>query len=328
MSSQTTLDQFSPDELLAEIFARHARSRSVAVGSKSLGTPHTSVLADYPTPDLIATLLAKQKSIYGVDDRRDLYEVNMPAVLRDADSVVSLFKDRDVVDNGDGTSTLTTRRFGTEYNLCPREAFSNQPIGAFCSGFLVASTVIATAGHCVTTDAAAARTRFVFGYRMVDATTPTLIVKNSDIYRGVALLGRKQIDAGPDWALVQLDRPVVGHHVAPINRTGKVPGNQAVHVIGHPVGLPLKYADGARVNDNSPEAYFTANLDTFGGNSGSPVFNSVTHVVEGVLVRGATDFIAKGDCFVAAKYPNTGSRGEDCTRTTEFAALVPEEFEP
>ena len=36
--------------------------------------------------------------------------------------------------------------------------------------------------------------------------------------------------------------------------------------------------------------YFTANLDTYRGNSGSPVFNAITHKVEGVLVRGEQDF--------------------------------------
>ncbi|WP_420540401.1 S46 family peptidase (plasmid) [Paenibacillus polymyxa] len=64
---------------------------------------------------------------------------------------------------------------------------------------------------------------------------------------------------------------------------------------------PIKsgFAVGAAVRDNPPNAFFVANLDTYGGNSGSPVFNSDTHEVEGILVRG-----------------------EDCTRTTEFAHLV------
>jgi len=108
-----------------------------------------------------------------------------------------------------------------------------------------------------------------------------------------------------------------------IRRDGKIAGNQPVHIIGHPVGLPAKYAAGAQVRDNSSAAYFVANLDSFGGNSGSPVFNAETHFVEGVLVRGDTDFVPHGQCSVALVCPTGGCRGEDCTRTTEFAHLVP-----
>jgi hypothetical protein len=70
-------------------------------------------------------------------------------------------------------------------------------------------------------------------------------------------------------------------------------------------------------------AFFVANLDTYGGNSGSPVFNSETHKVEGILVRGETDFTTIGACTVSMRCPNTGCRGEDCTRITEFAHLIP-----
>jgi hypothetical protein len=103
-----------------------------------------------------------------------------------------------------------------------------------------------------------------------------------------------------------------------------VGNGQAVHVIGHPVGLPAKYAPNATVRDNAPAAFFVANLDTYGGNSGSPVFNSDTHEVEGILVRGERDFqTTPQGCTISFLCPNTGCRGEDCTRTTVFANLVP-----
>jgi hypothetical protein len=66
-----------------------------------------------------------------------------------------------------------------------------------------------------------------------------------------------------------------------------------------------------------------ANTDTYGGNSGSPIFNSTTHVVEGILVRGETDFVWNGNCRVSNVCTANGCRGEDCTRTTEFENLVP-----
>ena len=60
-------------------------------------------------------------------------------------------------------------------------------------------------------------------------------------------------------------------------------------MLGHPSGLPMKYTGGAKafeIEDN----YFTTNLDSFGGNSGSPVFNAKTLEVEGILVRGDVDY--------------------------------------
>ena len=91
-----------------------------------------------------------------------------------------------------------------------------------------------------------------------------------------------------------------------------------MHVIGHPVGLPAKVAGGAIVRDNTPNPFFVANLDTYGGNSGSPVFNSRTHRVEGILVRGERDFVARGNCTVSFVCPTTGCRGEDVTRITKL----------
>ena len=70
--------------------------------------------------------------------------------------------------------------------------------------------------------------------------------------------------------------------------------------------------------DIREKAIFTANLDTYGGNSGSPVFNSETHEVEGILVRGDTDFVPLGKCMVSAVCPTNGCIGEDCTRVSEF----------
>jgi hypothetical protein len=237
--------------------------------------------------------------------------------------VVALFQATQVVDNGDGTSTLVTQPFGTSRNLCGSEPFADQPVGAFCSGFLVEPDVVATAGHCVRAPELG-QVRFVFGFRMQDATTPTTVVPNSEVYQGVSVIGRQKIEqaTGADWSLVRLDRPVPNHPPVVIRPSGKISDNQALHVIGHPVGLPIKFAPGANVRDNSAASVFTANLDTYGGNSGSPVFNNETHQVEGILVRGETDFVSAGTCNVSLVCPNSGCRGEDVTRATVFAPLL------
>jgi hypothetical protein len=284
-------------------------------------------LSEFDDVSLIKQVKYTQKVIYGTDDRQDVFQLTQQADLNDVDCVVALFRDTDVIDNGNGTSTLQTQNFGTARNLCASERFRDQPIGAFCSGFLVAPDVIATAGHCADTSDVTT-IRFVFGFRMANATTAATVINNNEIYSGVSVIGRQEVATGPDWALVRIDRAVTNHRIAPIRRTGIIGDTQAVHVIGHPVGLPTKFAGGAAVRNNQPAAFFVANLDTYGGNSGSPVFNSTTREVEGILVRGETDFAMQGTCRVSLVCPTSGCRGEDCTRTTEFATLVPTAIRP
>lgn len=320
MSSPKQLDDVTAEQLLAELRRRQTNTSEPAA---AVAEEPVNGLADLDTATLTDALKSKQKVIYGTDDRQDLFQVIDQAALRDADSVVALFAEADVRNNGDGTSTLLTSNFGATLNLCAGERFRDQPVGAFCSGFLVGPDLVATAGHCIDTGNVT-QVLFVFGYRMTDANTPPQLIDNDEIYRGAEIIGHQLTEDGADWALVRLDRTVANHAVCTIRRTGKIADGQAVHVIGHPSGLPAKYAPGAQVRDNAPLDFFVANLDTYGGNSGSPVFNADTHVVEGILVRGETDFVSNGSCNVSLVCPSTGCRGEDSTRTTEFATQVPE----
>jgi V8-like Glu-specific endopeptidase len=259
---------------------------------------------------------------YGNDDRQDIYELSGEN-LEDADSVVALFHYSRVYDLWDGTSALLADKYGEECNLCPSERFREQPTGAYCSGVLVAPDVIATAGHCIK-DENIADFRIVFGYHMRDAVTPDLIISNSDIYSGTEVIAW-QVDntTASDWALIRLDRTVVNHRVARIRQSGAISDGQAVHIIGHPKGLPAKFAGGAFVRDNRYRAVFVANLDSYPGNSGSPVFNSTTHEVEGILIAGeGGELVKQGDCFVTRVCPDDGCSGEYSTRTTEFAEYI------
>jgi hypothetical protein len=321
MSDFQKLRELSVDDLLQELRAREAKA-----GKAVLSVPlelSENLLREFDDASIAKVLKENQKAIYGTDDRMDIFQLPAGPNLDDVDSVVALFQAAAVMDNGNGTSTLQTQNFGTARNLCAGERFREQPTGAFCSGFLVAPDIIATAGHCVNANNVA-NVRFVFGFRMRNATTTETVINNAEIFRGVAVIGRQEVLNGPDWALVRIDRPVTNHRIVRIRRSGQIGDTQAVHVIGHPSGLPTKFAGGAAVRDNQPNAFFVANLDTYGGNSGSPVFNSDTHEVEGILVRGESDFVQQGNCMVSLVCPTTGCGGEDCTRTTEFANLVPD----
>jgi hypothetical protein len=260
--------------------------------------------------------------IYGQDTRVDLYQVTDPKLLALADSTIALFQASDVTSSG-GVSTLSTRPYGESYGLCKEEPFYEQGSGAFCSGSLVAPDVIMTAGHCVPSADECAGIKFVFGFDVKKAGVQPTSVPDGEVYGCKELIGREQNNTGADWALVRLDRKVAGHQPVKLNLGGAIVNGAPVMVIGHPAGLPTKIAGGAHVRDASPNGFFVANLDTYGGNSGSAVFNESTGLVEGVLVRGEQDFVQKGDCQVSNVCPVDGCRGEDVTKIAAVADKIP-----
>ncbi|MBI4679108.1 MAG: trypsin-like peptidase domain-containing protein [Elusimicrobia bacterium] len=260
--------------------------------------------------------------IYGDDDRLDIYQVNNAKLLKMADSTAALFEGYNVKVEG-AKALLTTRHYGDALRLCKEEPFYEQRTGAFCSGSLVGPDLLMTAGHCVETEEACKDAKFVFGFGVKKKGELPESVPATEVYGCAKLVGRAQVDDGADWALVKLDRRVLSHTPLKLNRTGKIENKTLLIVIGHPAGLPTKIAGGASVRDASPDGYFVANLDTYGGNSGSAVFNASTGLVEGILVRGENDYVWKGDCRVSNKCPADGCRGEDVTKISAVSSGVP-----
>jgi V8-like Glu-specific endopeptidase len=275
------------------------------------------------------------KVIYGDDNRRDYY--SMPEDIKAiADSVVSLWDKTNVsFDPSSNSYILSTQKFGERLNLCDDEPFKDQTIGAFCSGSLVSEDTIITAGHCITNESKCASTYFVFGYAVNDKNNPDTAVTNipaSNVYKCSKILKRNigpeptpdnpsGTGLGPDYAIIKLDRRVEGKKPLRMDLNQNLSKGDPVFVIGYPVGLPVKFADGSTIRDPLPVGYFVANLDTYGGNSGSPVFNSNTKLIEGILVRGDNDFIQTPvGCSVSNVVDSDGGRGEDVTKISVLAS--------
>jgi len=264
------------------------------------------------------------ETIYGEDDRRDLYQVQNPKVLDYADSTTALFPSYKVsVDSATGRAALGVSPYGEDMGLCPEEPFYKQKNGAFCSGSLVGEDLLMTAGHCVRSPDACKSTKFVFGFGIRKEGESPESVPAGDVFGCAELLGSVVEGQGADWALIRLDRKASGRKPLAIERSGKLENTAPLFVIGHPAGLPTKVAGGATVRDASPNGYFVANLDTYGGNSGSAVFNARTGKVEGILVRGEVDYVYRNGCRVSNVCPNEGCRGEDVTKVSSLSGLIP-----
>jgi hypothetical protein len=252
----------------------------------------------------------KNRVIYGDDNRMDLYEVQDADVVRISRSTAAMIK----ISNLNKINTIyqiTSGQFGQEMQLCQDEPFYSQPNAAFCSAFLVAPDMVATAGHCVSSSDCST-VAFIFDYAMKNATVAPVEVAEEDVYFCKAIV-KRELTNQQDYSLVQLDRPVAGHDPLKLAST-PAQANDDVFVVGHPSGLPTKIAGGAEVRKQNG-AFFTSNLDTYGGNSGSAVFNAKTLEVEGILVRGETDFAfdKTKSCYRSNRCAANACRGEDAT---------------
>lgn len=276
------------------------------------------------------------KSIYGEDDRLEYFEA--PADRRAlADSVVSMWSSRWVRPEL-GKANLFVVTLKSAADLCPGERFAEQPAGAFCSGTLVGPDLVMTAGHCITDEAKCADTKFIFGFGLKKAGDYPRSVPEGEVYgckrivkralttSTVGLIYHNFVNGGPgpDYALIQLDRAVQDHKPLKVNHGKGVSAGTPLFVIGHPVGLPVKIAGNASVRDTAAKYFFLADLDTFGGNSGSAVFNARNNQIEGILVRGGRDFIpSPAGCNMHYVLPQGGGKGESVTKIEALEKYIP-----
>lgn len=258
--------------------------------------------------------------IYGEDNRWDteFYPVKM---FRDkALSVAGMVSTRKLVpDSSDENYFKFFRKSASrQYGVCKSERFSEQIVLPICTGFLVAPDILVTAGHCVESQEICDNFSWVFDY-----TEGTERIEKKNVYKCKKILSQKLKSTYftfKDYAVIQLDRKA-DRQPLPIRKRGRPNWGENLVVIGHPIGLPQKIADGAEVkignalglltpirNTIRKRDFFMANLDTFQGNSGSPVFNERTGLVEGLLTEGAVDFVQddKNLCDLSVVRKNSG----------------------
>ncbi len=262
--------------------------------------------------------------IYGEDNRKDVFETTNKSFLQLAKSTAAMIENSKLVMNGSKFEiegqTLESK------GVCKKERFSQQITAAICSGFLVAPNMLLTAGHCVMQEKNCRDYKWVFDFKLESADQKKVIVPSTSVVACKKIVSRR-LDSGKgeDYALIEIDTKVSDRSPVRFLRNGKAMEGDSLVVIGHPKGLPTKIADDAVVRAVYPK-YFTANLDSFRGNSGSPVFNTQTQEAVGILVRGNTDYtLSRADrCFISIRCETESCRGEDVIHIENITKL--EEF--
>lgn len=266
--------------------------------------------------------------IYGEDNRKDWFEVLDPDLREAARATLGIFDSSSVL-FVDDSAVIETR----SARLCPTEKFFEQEMGPLCSGFLVGPDLVLTAGHCIETDSECRGLKFVFDYakesRFHDATR----VSKNNVYSCLKMIGRSFTKHDQDWALIKLDRAVTDRSPLEIERSSAPRVSTPLTIIGHPSGLPSKISRGGQIHTVSKH-HFVADLDSFGGNSGSAILNANTLKVEGILVRGRSDYKSVNGCLevnvcedgigTKCKFPSGPIEGEHVSQTILLRDLIPQ----
>jgi len=262
------------------------------------------------------------KVIYGDDNREDVIKSSNAMYVELSQSTAAMIPKNSLRSTSTGEVKIAGSSLQSR-GICASERFATQPTAANCSGFLVGEDLLVTAGHCIKDKASCLGYNWVFDYKIDhDGQTDVSVPANS-VYSCSKIINRT-LNSGnmDDWALIKLDRKVTDRRVLDYRKTGKINVGEPLVVIGHPTGLPTKIADGANVR-SLRSTHFVANLDTYGGNSGSAVFNANTGIIEGILVRGETDYVYSSSqgCRISNVVGNNAGRGEDVTFITNIPEL-------
>lgn len=283
------------------------------------------------------------KVIYGEDNRVDAYASTNSIHKQVALSTAAMIANAQLISWSGKFQIQEYKTLEESENVCASEKFSQQPTVAICSGFLIAPDLLVTAGHCMQPSMfntnPCGTFSWVFDYKMVDEKNINFSsIESQNVYRCNKVVAAKlDNNSMLDYAVIKLDRPVVGRQPLKLRRAGSVTKGQNLAVIGHPTGLPTKIATGNVIKSEHMN-YFVTNLDTFHGNSGSVVIDSATGTVEGILVRGKADYVPSiasnpESCQIVNKCDNLGLRcsaagqdldGEHVTRISTILNLVPQ----
>ncbi len=274
-------------------------------------------------------------AIFGIDNRR-LVEPSSPQKTYSRAIAVSVLNSFVT----DKNKKLDISVENTNQFLCQDEKFYGQPsIDYACTAFLVGPDLLATAGHCVVNTGVVENDserycesyHWVFDYQSNSkGITETQNLASDNLYKCKRIIFGVNQERFPfqDFALIQLDRPVLDREPLKLSNTNKIQG--PFSMIGHPFGIPAVFSHGAQLLENDlTQQNFITSLDAFEGNSGSPVFDASMKVV-GILISGTPEpHLIKDktkDCF---RYNTCRENGKNCkNKSTETGGSDVQRIEP
>lgn len=213
----------------------------------------------------------------------DLYQESNPEHQEWAASVCALVPADALLSDASDLTILLSDAYKPEgLAPCADHPYASQPAAALCSGFAAGEDLIITAGSCLADGVALDSYRFIFGYALTAPSSVVLDFSADQIYTPVEVVAFSD-EAGADFALVRVDRPITVAGALPLSSDALEAG-QAVFTAAYPSGLPEKLAAASAM---SAEAGVGVALAPVGDLSGAPVIVGATGEVAGILSGGA-----------------------------------------
>lgn len=278
---------------------------------------------------ILSPASAGVKPIYGSDDRIEVREADI-SMCNVATSVAAIFpktaleplqNDKWLLDSG---TSLRSK------NWCETERFVNQNSGAKCTAFLISSEKIVTAGHCINDVADpygpglnCHEAVFVFDHKLDRYENLPRTINKNQIYQCSAVVDGTSSMTSIDWRVIELDRET-RRQALPVF-TGILQPELAnpLDIVGHPLGLPMKVARNGQVKSTNSKGFFIADIDSYEGNSGSPVLSEINGrlAVVGVLSSGDidSDEDTAAQCQYSRRCSSNECTGERATLSSVFS---------
>ena len=291
----------------------------------------SACMVDVGSPADPDVAVSEEPVLFGEDDRLDIGAFAAGSRERRwADATAILLNGGVTCSGGNCDIDWTYEEARHHAPICEDQPFWLQPMSAtaFCSAVLVGPRLFATAGHCTNEIMRfnCTNMKVVFGFQ-AEGTFPNLSVPESDVYTCSKVVGYSSF---PDYALIEVDRPVSRRIPMWVRRSNQPATGTAVTAIGYPSALPLKIDQGGTVRSVSTEV-ISANVDVSENSSGGPLIETSTGVVAGVMAQAPdSTFVISGqgtpdECLLWNYCEDTGcSAGfATATRTTLFHSQVP-----
>ncbi|OED35004.1 hypothetical protein AB833_31600 [Chromatiales bacterium (ex Bugula neritina AB1)] len=281
-------------------------------------------------PLLVGVANSGERPVYGTDDRQewDKADARICAVGRATAAIMP--KASFAPQDGRWAWRLIEDHTLADSNWCDDERFAQQPDLATCTAFLIGPSRVVTAAHCINAKGDSnilafdcEEVLFVFDYEIMDDGEVRRQYQSNQIYTCHSIVHHNGQDGPADWAVIELDRATGRSPVALYTGNLKSVSSEPLEIIGHPLGLPLKWVRNGRMVSASSDTFLAA-IDAFEGNSGSPVFirkDGVPTVV-GMLSRGVRDYKTPVKTCLRTQVCNGKEcAGESVTRASQFAYL-------
>lgn len=244
------------------------------------------------------------------DNRQDYYMIKDKNVKNNSLGVAGVLYEKDILEN-EIIVTESYKNLKFQFNnedklLCPSVKFYEQKIAPFCSAFAISNDIIITAGHCIDENNLD-EIVFVFDLKLDSKDDNFSLIKSDQIFFPKEILNRVYDTINKiDYAIIELEDTIPEKRILSYSLDFNYSIGSRNYIIGHPSGLPLKYAPDGIITQKPWSNYFQTNLNAFSGNSGSPIFNEKTHDVIGIFIAGENKF--------------TFHKDDDCVKTIDCYA--------